>query len=189
MSLDTIAIWAESAAYGGEPIMGSSSAPSGLPWPLDRDDLIHFRAQSRNRVLVMGRGTYEKLPEHMKQPQSTWERPLIVLTHTRLELDVTNIVAGTFESPEDLRAFARAWYPDKGIAVIGGPTVIEWAEPILDTLDVTIMRGRYHGDVRAPSEAFMEQFKHEKVTGVTGSRVVTRYDREVPTPQELELAL
>jgi len=161
--LTNLAIWAESH-QAGAPIMGLSTAESGLPWETDREDLAHFRAQTRNHVLVMGRGTFEKLPAALKTPKATFERPLIILTHsTPLPKSIEPPLggywyAGTFETPQDLERFAASFHREKPLAIIGGPTVIEWAEPIVDTVSVTYIAGPHAGDVRAPENAFLEQF-------------------------------
>lgn len=186
----TIAIWAEATTPVGEIIMGNTATESGLPWPHNRDDLEHFRTATRNRVLVMGRNTFEKLPASMKTVASTFERPLMILTTTRplLGIDIEAYWhAGTFESPQDMHRFLRAVYPDKGIAVIGGPTVIEWAEPVIDRILLTYFHAGYEGDVRAPSDEFVSNFGVERVLGNTGAIRITQYDRDVPTTESKEL--
>ncbi|QED11479.1 dihydrofolate reductase [Microbacterium phage Vitas] len=189
----TIAVWAEgTSALDLEPIMGDKSSPSGMPWPADRADLRHFRETTRGHVLIMGYTTFTHLPAELKLPGSLAERPIIVLTRSHLakvteETVYTDAIRATYPGNtteagvviHNLQHLPE--YEGKPIAVIGGPQVIELFEPFYDELVVTHFVGRrYKGDVRAPSDSFMDNFNPTARKLLDSGARVTNFERRIP---------
>jgi|GEM_PF-5087865 len=187
MTTDSIAIWAEAPGRAGEFVMGDTARPSGLPWHHAPDDLRHFRELTRDRVLVMGRKTYEALPAILKSRESTRERPLVVLTsdphsvHDKTSgLQIQGIPwVATPGIASDLLFEAPRWF-DKpaGVAVIGGRSVIELFGPVVDRLVVSRVRGRYpQADVPAPSAGAFDGFRSVSTSVLDFGTIVTTFER------------
>jgi dihydrofolate reductase len=174
MTTDTVAVWAETTrATDRQPIMGSTKAASGLPWPHTPVDLAHFREVTRERTLIMGRRTFDLLPPILKSRRSLDERPMIVLTREKSRLideypglPIQPIAWATDEAlARELLPMARNWY-HKELAVIGGRKVIELFAPLVDRLEVTFFHERRDGDVLAPSAVVFDGFRsHHTVHG------------------------
>ena len=189
----TIAVWAEgTSAQDLETIMGDTSSPSGLPWPTDRADLRHFREVTRDHVLIMGRTTFEHLPAALKLPTSLVERPIIVLTRkgvgeinrgtTYTSAIRTTYIGNATEARVALGMLENLpEYEGKPVAVIGGPQVIELFEPFYSELIVThVVDRRYEGDVRAPSNSFMDNFIPIARKRLDSGGSVINFERRIP---------
>ncbi|QOP64883.1 dihydrofolate reductase [Microbacterium phage Avocadoman] len=169
MTTDTVAVWAEATrAYDRQPVMGKSDSPNGLPWGHSAEDLAHFREVTRDRVMVMGRRTFELLPAVLKSRRSLEERPIIVLTREKNRiiddhpgLDIQPIAWATDQAHADvLLNEARNWFGphSREVAIIGGRRVIELFAPIVDRLEVTFFHDHYDGDILAPSLSTFDTF-------------------------------
>lgn len=187
MTTDTIAIWAEAWDPENGPIIGNTNKPTGLPWANDPADFKHFRAATRDRILVMGRKTFDILPAQLKTPQSLKERPIVVVTHEPTESYDMPFANGIEELnpawsvwPDDLRtwlSFVSEAAGGKKVAVIGGSAIIELLEPAIDRLLVTRMRDPYYGDVRAPTTDFLQSFPFVATTAANDKFRVMEYTR------------
>jgi dihydrofolate reductase len=189
-----IAVWAEAQNPAGETIMGTTlHTPSGLPWPTNREDLRHFRDTTRNHVLIMGSNTFDRLPAELKLPSSLAERPIIVLTNHQAKyaeriaytegirvLPIRNTLEAKtlLENLEHLPA-----YEGKPVAVIGGASVIELFEPFYSEVVVTTIHGRFDGDVRAPSDEFLENWPIPVSSRLLDSATIEYLARAVPTEE------
>jgi len=185
-----IAVWAEGMTKTGDIVIGSSET-NGLPWPHTPEDLHHFRETTRNHVLVMGRRTFDSLPDILKTEASTRERPLIVVTRehgsdiieaTPGNLNVQPISPGSVDRiPTHALAIADKW-PSKPVAVIGGSAIIEAFESYLTGLVVTLHPGsRTEGDVLAPRDVFFESFyvtDHTRLSDTVPAVTAYRYARK-----------
>lgn len=170
-SVDTIAIWAEAnnrSDSGPANIMGDTLS-TGLPWPTNSADLQHFRDTTANRLLVMGHTTFKSLPDTLKTEHSLRTRPMLVLSGTQLDFAtrprfsrghriVFHNTANSDLLPGALLRVMALLSGHHKVAIIGGAQVIEYFEPAIDRLVVTMLTTTYHGDVRAPSNAFMKAF-------------------------------
>ncbi|QZE10275.1 dihydrofolate reductase [Microbacterium phage Doobus] len=174
MTTDSIAIWAEATRPSDrQPVMGKSDSPNGLPWSHSAEDLAHFRELTRDRVLIMGRRTFELLPAILKSRRSLEERPMIVLTREKNRiiddhpgLDIQPIAWATDQAhAQILLDEARDWFGHRSreVAVIGGRRVIELFAPIVDRLEVTFFKAHHDGDILAPSLAVFDSFTHNTI--------------------------
>lgn len=166
MTTEAIAVWAEALGKGDNFVMGDTSERTGLPWGHAAEDMAHFRETTRGHVLVMGRGTYDKLPAVLKSPRSTAERPLVVLTSRYRDLHretVGSDVQGIpwVDYPEDAAALvaeAAEWHR-KPVAVIGGAKVLELFVGTVSRLVVTQHLSSYPlADVPAPAGSIFDGF-------------------------------
>jgi dihydrofolate reductase len=126
-------IWAQSA--GG--VIGAGGA---LPWHLP-EDLAHFRDVTRGAAVIMGRRTWESLPERYRPLPG---RRNIVLTRR------PGWRAGGAEPAASLEA-ALADVPAGGdVWVIGGAAVFRRALALADRVERTDLDQAFDGDVVAP---------------------------------------
>lgn len=86
-----------------------------IPW-YSKEDFTHFKNQTANHVCIMGRKTYDTLPEKM----AVLDREFVVIT-TDTNKKARNSIPVTFISDIDT---AFAFNPNiKDIAVIGGAQI------------------------------------------------------------------
>jgi dihydrofolate reductase len=110
----------------------------GLPWHLP-EDLAHFRALTRGATVVMGRATWESLPERF--------RPLPGRRNVVLSRQAEYRAPGAQVRGSLADALADAEGP---VWVIGGAQVDAQAQPLGDRLVVTEVGVRADGDAVAP---------------------------------------
>lgn len=117
-------VWAQSA----DGVIGRDGA---LPWRIP-EDMALFRALTTGGTVVMGRRTWESLPDRYRPLPG---RRNVVLTRGAVE--GAEVVRDLGDAPSD------AW-------VIGGERVYAAVLPTADLLVTTYVEGRYAGDAWAP---------------------------------------
>lgn len=125
-------IWAEGA--GG--VIGAAGA---LPWHLP-EDLAHFKAVTAGATVIMGRRTWESLPDHARPLPG---RRNIVVTRSTGWSEFGSETAKSVEAALDLAVGDRSW-------VIGGAQLFRAAAAHATVAEVTEVRGRFAGDTYAP---------------------------------------
>ena len=121
-----------------------------LPWrdwkELTKKDLPRFKKMTLNKSVVMGRKTYESIPERF--------RPLPERSNVIVSGNVNYCVEGALvvsSVPEGLKTASRiSSFED--IYVIGGESVYKETLPIADRLEITEIHRSYEG------EAFFPEF-------------------------------
>ncbi len=131
MSLSLIAAVSENNCIGKQ---------NALPWYLP-EDLKHFKTITTGKVVLMGRKTWESLPEKF--------RPL----PNRINIIITRQT--DFPVPESVFVFtsieeAVKNFPDKEIMVIGGAEIFRQTIDKADTLYITEVKQKIDGDVFFP---------------------------------------
>jgi dihydrofolate reductase len=124
-------IWAQAA----NRVIGDRGA---LPWRLP-EDLSRFRSLTMGSTVVMGRATWESLPESV--------RPLPGRHNVVLSRRPGWQAAGAVAAASLDDALAAATTP---VWVIGGASVYRSALPFADRLEVTEIDASFPGDVYAP---------------------------------------
>jgi dihydrofolate reductase len=143
------------------------SATNDMPWPKHAEDLEHFRAATDGRILIMGRKTFESLPDSKKTPPALHRRPMLVLTTQAETLRDQHGVSRRlwFLNTHDWQqatahtvfaTLANLGWQGVKAAVIGGREVIELFTPFYDRLLVTTIPGPHEGDVPGPSPRIFE---------------------------------
>lgn len=102
---------------------GAIGLNGGLPWPRIREDMAHFRALTMGKAVIMGRSTWESLPEKYRPLPG---RMNIVVSRTLDEIDAGFVV----HTIEDAIALARA--KDRTPFIIGGAQIYAAAAPLVD---------------------------------------------------------
>ncbi len=124
-------IWAQ-AANG---VIGRDGA---LPWHLP-EDLAHFRAVTLGSTAVMGRRTWESVPQRFRPLPG--RRNVVLTRRTGWAADGAEVAA----SLDDALALAVG-----DVWVIGGASVYAAAIERADVLEVTEVAGAVDGDTLAP---------------------------------------
>jgi dihydrofolate reductase len=111
-----------------------------LPWHLP-DEMHRFKEITMGHAVLMGRKTYESIPEKFRPLTG---RTNIVLTSQK-----------NYEAPgclvvHELEEALTAVSPDEELMVIGGARVFDELMPHVDRLYLTEIDGEYVGDVYFP---------------------------------------
>jgi len=126
-------IWAQSA----NGVIGNGGT---LPWHLP-EDLARFRAVTLGSTVVMGRATWDALPERF--------RPLPGRRNVVLTRQAGWEVSGAVVARSPGQALAGAGSQD--IGVIGGASVFAALNDDAQRLDVTMLADVFPGDAMAPA--------------------------------------
>lgn len=126
---------------------GEFGHKNGLPWGHNKVDIAHFAKYTEGESLVMGKNTYESLPES-KLPGR--EKVIVSRgTPAGKSFDDTYFA----HNVEDLKVFLKEWEPHtpKGnFVVIGGPQIILEALDVADEVSISMMypeSGPFNHDV------------------------------------------
>ena len=129
----------------------------GLPWRLP-DDLARFRDLTTGHAVVMGRRTWDSLPDRFRPLP---DRRNVVLTRSPSWLDDGAERAGSLEAALALLA------AEERVFVIGGGAIFAEALPLADDLHLTEIDLDVDGDAYFPDwdrQAFEELSREERVT-------------------------
>lgn len=117
-----------------------------LPWPTIKEDLARFKELTMGHVVIMGRKTWESLPESL--------RPL----PGRVNLVLSRSVPVKVHYPADMHELGMAHLLGTGTDfdgdcwAIGGASIIDEAlrNPKTDRVELTQIHQDFEGDVFAP---------------------------------------
>lgn len=123
-----------------------------------KDDLKNLKALTLNHVTIMGRKTWESLPEKFRPLPN---RITIVVT-SKPELIPTSESVFTAPTPEDAIALAREKFNEKEIWVLGGGDIYAALIDKADLLCITEVIGDKPADAVFPS--FKDYFTEESRT-------------------------
>lgn len=124
------------AAIDEEKAIGKNGE---IPWHYP-EDLKHFREKTTGYSVLMGRKTYESLPEDFRPLP---ERENIVLTRSNPEFDesvkIVNSLEEAYQSAENQKIF-----------IAGGSSVYEQTLADADKMILTRVPGKHDGDTFFP---------------------------------------
>lgn len=124
-----------------------------IPWHLP-EDLKRFSSLTRGQTVLMGRKTYESLPEQYRPLPN---RKNIVVTRNPEQLSIDHeveIISDPVAYVEALKS-GELSIDTEFLWVIGGQQVYELLLPLCDELFITRVKGNHSGD------AFFPEFEHE----------------------------
>lgn len=147
------------AAVAKNRVIGKDNA---LLWHFP-EDMLHFRETTRGKPVVMGRKTWESLPDAFRPLPG---RRNVVVTRSPDYAAPGGIVADSIEAA--LRA-AEATPVAEEIFVIGGSELYRQTLPIADRLYLTEIGRDYEGDARFPEVPAAEWAEHSRKTVSTQS--------------------
>jgi dihydrofolate reductase len=117
---------------------GVIGADGGIPWHVP-EDLAHFREVTGSATVVMGRRTWDSLPERF--------RPL----PGRRNVVLTRDTAWSADGAVVVHDLATALDTDEDVWVIGGGQVYAAALPFADRVSETVVDTEVGGDTAAPT--------------------------------------
>ena len=118
-----------------------------LPWPKIRADMKHFRDTTTGHAVIMGRKTWDSIPETYRPlPDRT---NIVVSRQTNLQLPGTHHI---FNELDVAIEFAKTI--DSEPFIIGGAAIYEAALPFTDKIYLTLVKGGYRGDAYFPEIDF-----------------------------------
>ncbi|GAA4392423.1 dihydrofolate reductase [Tsukamurella soli] len=121
---------------------GVIGAGGAIPWRIP-EDAKHFRGVTVGHPVVMGRRTWDSLPDRFRPLPG---RTNIVVTRDRSWAADGAVPAASVD------AAVREGVPAGGdLWVIGGGEIYRAALPLADVLEVTEVAGEYDGDAYAPA--------------------------------------
>lgn len=130
---------------------GAIGRDNALLWSLP-EDMKHFRAATMGAPVVMGRKTWQSLPERFRPLPG--RHNIVLSRQPGFEAPGASVVAGLDEAI----ALARRDHPAR-VFVIGGERVYHEALPFADELMLTEIERDFDGDAHFPTfgrEAFAE---------------------------------
>lgn len=113
-----------------------------LPWKLP-SDMKHFKEVTMNDVVVMGRKTYESIPNRPLK-----NRINILLTNN---MDYQADGAVVCHNKEEVLTYIRDNHIEKPIHVIGGTSIFEMFKDEVNILYRTIIDEAFEGDTYMPA--------------------------------------
>lgn len=127
-----------------------------LPWPKHREDLAWFKKHTTDQIVVMGRKTWDDplmpkpLPNRVNCVVSNHLVPNYQVR--RLHGDINN----------EIRTLASS-FPSKNIFVIGGQSLYETTNDLIERVYLTRMKGNYWCDTRINLERYLNCFQIKTV--------------------------
>lgn len=157
-------------AYDENRVMGNKG---GIPWRIS-EDFKHFKRTTVGKPCIMGRKTWDSLPENFKPLP---DRPNIIVTRNAvsmenewyLKLTASKNTAPTFfeDTIEEAIDFAMVACPNKEIFVIGGAQIYQHVleKRLADRVVASEIKGVHEGDTFFPNLPLegMELVKAHKI--------------------------
>ncbi|BDR58654.1 dihydrofolate reductase [Xylocopilactobacillus apicola] len=126
-------IWAQDL----DGVIGNSKT-NQLPWPRMPEDLAYFKENTTGQIVVMGRKTFESLPNGPLK-----DRTNVVLTKKKLPEVIT------IKNLSELQLI-QANNLDQNIFIIGGVQMYQATLPLAKRIYRTIISGHFSGDLIMP---------------------------------------
>jgi len=127
-------------AVSNELVIG---VDNDLPWNL-KDDLAHFKNYTLNKVIIMGRKTYESIGRPLPN------RINYVISRTIKEIDGAHVFNNLEEAMLSAEKYNKDLDIENEIVIIGGGYLFEETLPILNKLVITKVDCSVAGDVYYP---------------------------------------
>ena len=127
-------------AVSNELVIG---VDNDLPWNL-KDDLAHFKKYTLNKVIIMGRKTYESIGRPLPN------RINYVISRTIKEIDGAHVFNNLEEAILSAEKHNKDLDIENEIVIIGGGYLFEETLPILNKLVITKVDCSVAGDVYYP---------------------------------------
>ncbi len=113
-----------------------------IPWYVLQDFKL-FKEATTNQIVVMGRNTWESLPDKFRPLPN---RINFVVSSTLREKENFFVV----NSIHSVISIAKANYEDKDIFLIGGSRIYEEGLELADELYLSYIKGEFEGDTYFP---------------------------------------
>ena len=142
-----------------------------LPWPKHSEDLKWFKEHTDGHIVVMGRKTWDD----PKMPKPLPNRVNVVVSNNTINNYQVRRVHGNIV---DQVLELQRQFPNKDIYIIGGKSIYEECESIVDRIYLTRMKGNYWCDTRINLDRYLAPFRIKTVKPGTECTYEI-WDREV----------
>ena len=127
-----------------------------LPWPKNSEDLKWFKEHTTGQIVVMGRNTWDD----KMMPKPLPNRTNCVVSNRLIDnLNVRRLKGNIKQEVLDL----QAQFPDKNVFVIGGKTIYEHTQDIVETVYLTRMLKSWGADTRVNLERLLMNHRIQTV--------------------------
>lgn len=143
-------ILSQIAAMSRNRVIGKDNK---LPWRLP-EDLKFFKEKTKNKILIMGRKTFESLPSLLP------DRYHIVVSRTQIESDEEDVIFVTSLDQALKKAekmIAESEWPEE-VMICGGSEIYKQMLPQTDKIYLTVIDKDFEGDAYFP-EFNLQDFK------------------------------
>jgi len=149
-----------------------SGLNGSLPWHVPAD-MAHFKALTSGHVVVMGRKTWDSLPQQFRPLP---RRTNLVVSRNPAGLSLPEGVLSASSPEAALELALQAARPlGQSVWIIGGAELYRALLPVCDQVHLTVVAGRHTGDAWLPE--FEDRFKH--ISSQTGEGCVFHvYERK-----------
>lgn len=141
-----------------------------IPWHIG-EDLKRFKELTMGHTVLMGRKTYESLPDNVRPLKG---RKNVVLSSN---MDYDPQAMGVVVCNDLNSALIHSRYEEK-VFIIGGAEVYKEAIEYADYLEITMVHGEFEGDAFFPYVDFANSWKLENEEKFDGYSFLT-YSRNI----------
>lgn len=133
-------ILSQIAAMAKNRVIGKDNK---LPWHLP-EDLRFFKNMTKNKIMIMGRKTFESLPGHLP------DRYHIVISRSHFVADEGDV--SFVKSVDEALALAETLIPeyDEEVFIVGGGEIYQQTLDRADRLYLTVIDQEVEGDAKFP---------------------------------------
>ena len=132
---------------------GGLGNKNGLPWPHNATDLAHFKGLTVDHTVVMGRNTWDSLPESMRPLP---HRTNLIVTSKPWDFATVSNVVTIHPYVLDTELEIEGTYGDAFI--IGGKQLIMSTLHLIDKIHLTVIQGEYEADVALDMDDVLKRF-------------------------------
>ena len=151
--------------------MGGIGNRGTLPWPKHSEDLKWFKEHTEGNIVVMGRNTWDD----PKMPKPLPNRINVVVTNNVIDsYQVRRLSGDISQQVLDL----QQQFSDRDVYIIGGKSIYEACESIVDRVYLTRMKGNHWCDTRLQLERYLAPFRIKTVRPGTNCTYEV-WDREM----------
>lgn len=128
-----------------------------LPWPKHKEDLAWFKKHTTGHIVAMGRKTWDD--PFMPKPLPN-RINCIFSTRTLGDYAVRRLSGDASDEIKTL----QGQFPDKNVFVIGGQSLYESTENVVERVLLTRMKGNWWCDTRINLDRYLTCFQLKSVT-------------------------
>ena len=129
------------------------------PWKAP-GDLKRFKELTTNKVVIMGRNTYQSIRDMTPKEKEVLPDRLKIVISTTMEPEGKILVVDNLEfAMHFARAMIAKFKMPEEIMIIGGAKVYQTALPVSDRLYLTRVKGEFEGDTYFPAVDFSSGWK------------------------------
>jgi dihydrofolate reductase len=144
--------------------IGGMGFKDSMPWPRNKEDMQWFKSITQNQLVVMGKKTWDS----QDMPSPLPGRINVLFTNNFLERDDIVQLRG---SVVDALLHIQEEYQDKDIFVIGGPTILLQAKPVIERVYLTRIPGEFLNDINIDIDSFLSGFSLTNVNNLDSCRI------------------